>query len=588
MVIDTSGAHRELLDRNVPSVELQQQDISYAVREQPLGSTRPIRIVGVGAGASGLNLIRTLKLNLTDYEIVVYEKNADVGGTWFENRYPGCRCDVPSHSYQFSWRPKKDWSNFFSTAEEIGEYLCRICDEEGMRGSIRISHQVVAANWNEKAGHWDLTVRNLETKEDFSDYATFLVDGTGILNNWKWPDVEGIDTFQGTLIHTARWPKEFDHTGKTIAVIGNGSTGIQVLPELQPGAEKVYHIFRTPTWVLPPRIQAWKVMGQAGDILSKIDMDLRENFSQETIEKFASDPEFYHDFVKKIEVEVNNAFPIVLSKSPVQAFARAKVTEYMTAMLGGNETLCKALIPDFPLGCRRMTPGHGYLQALTKPNVEVRRTTIKRFVPEGIEVESGEILKVDAIICATGFETSFCPRFPIVGRDGNLQDRWRKETPKAYLSCAVPGLPNYFTFLGPNAPIGHGSVFTLSEHIAKYITGIIKKCQTEGIKAIVPSQAAVDDYFEHITAFMPRTTWAAPGRSWFKNGRQEGPVTALHPGSRIHFFHMLERFRGEDWEYVYDNAKQNRFAYLGNGFSTKELDPKGDSTWYLDAPATVL
>jgi len=142
-------------------------------------------------------------------------------------------------------------------------------------------------------------------------------------------------------------------------------------------------------------------------------------------------------------------------------------------------------------------------------------------------------------------------------------------------------------FLGPNAPIGHGSVFTLTEHIAKYITGVIKKCQAEGIKAIAPSQAAVEDYFEHITAFMPRTTWAATGRSWFKNNSETGPVTALHPGSRIHFFHMLERFRGEDWEYVYFGAKKNRFAYLGNGFSTKELDPIVDSTWYLDAPAIV-
>lgn len=306
----------------------------------------------------------------------------------------------------------------------------------------------------------------------------------------------------------------------------------------------------------------------------------------------------------------------------------------MTLMLGGNQELCKTLIPDYPLGCRRMTPGHGYLQALTKPNVDVRRSEIKRFVPEGIELESGEVLKVDAIVCATGFNTSFCPRFPIIGRDGNLQDKWAKETPKAYMSCAVAGLPNYFStspicpyllslplqprpvtqpkhmiahhhghhqltspllvFLGPNAPIGHGSVFTLSEHIAKYITTVIKKCQTEGIQAVAPSRAAVDDYFEHISAFMPRTTWAAPGgRSWFKaGGREDGAVTALHPGSRIHFFHMLERFRGEDWEYVYlpekgRVGKKNRFAYLGNGFSVKELDPQGDTTWYLDEEAVV-
>ena len=142
-------------------------------------------------------------------------------------------------------------------------------------------------------------------------------------------------------------------------------------------------------------------------------------------------------------------------------------------------------------------------------------------------------------------------------------------------------------FLGPNAPIGHGSVFTLAEHIAKYITSVIRKCQTEGIKAISPSQAAVDDYFEHTSAFMPRTAWAGSCTSWYKDGNTDGPVTALHPGSRIHFFHMLERFRGEDWEYSYDHARQNRFAFLGNGFSVKELDPKQDPTWYLDSSAVI-
>jgi len=155
---------------------------AYTVREQPLGTTRHIRIVGVGAGASGLNLLRTLRLNLTNYEAVVYDKNADVGGTWLENRYPGCRCDVPSHSYQFSWKQKRDWTNFFSGAEEIGAYLREVCDgEEGMREAVKTRHQVVKAEWSEKEGQWGLVVRNLETGEEFADYATFLVDGTGIL-----------------------------------------------------------------------------------------------------------------------------------------------------------------------------------------------------------------------------------------------------------------------------------------------------------------------------------------------------------------------------------------------------------------------
>lgn len=159
----------------------QHQKTEYRVRDQPLGLAGQIRIVGIGAGLSGLNMIRTLRLNLTNYDFVIYEKNSEVGGTWFENRYPGCRCDVPSHSYQFSWRPKHDWSNFFSPAEEIGDYLRQVCDEEDMRDSIKTSHQIISARWIEEDGFWQLAVKDLQSDTVFADYAHFLVDGAGVL-----------------------------------------------------------------------------------------------------------------------------------------------------------------------------------------------------------------------------------------------------------------------------------------------------------------------------------------------------------------------------------------------------------------------
>lgn len=153
----------------------------YAIREEALGTPKHVRIVGIGAGASGINLIRTVRKSMTNYEHVVYEKNESVGGTWFENRYPGCRCDVPSHNYQFSWRPNHEWSNFFSPAAEIGEYLERICEDEKMMDVIKLRHKVIGATWVEKRGLWDLKVQNLETGEEFRDEANFLVDASGIL-----------------------------------------------------------------------------------------------------------------------------------------------------------------------------------------------------------------------------------------------------------------------------------------------------------------------------------------------------------------------------------------------------------------------
>lgn len=153
----------------------------YNVREQALGTLKPLRLICIGAGVSGINVLRTLRLNLQDYEAVVYEKNGDVGGTWFENRYPGCKCDIPSHCYQYSWRKNKEWSNFFAPAGEIGEYLCRVCKEENLSESIKLSHQVVAANWDEPSGLWKLRVRNLKTGEQFDDAANFLINACGIL-----------------------------------------------------------------------------------------------------------------------------------------------------------------------------------------------------------------------------------------------------------------------------------------------------------------------------------------------------------------------------------------------------------------------
>jgi cation diffusion facilitator CzcD-associated flavoprotein CzcO len=318
MVINTSADRLPRFQQHPtgpePPGSTASQHGSYKIREEPLGSAKPIRIVIIGAGASGLNMIRTLRLGLSNYELVVYEKNEDVGGTWFENRYPGCRCDVPSHNYQFSWRPNKEWSNFFAPAREIREYLCKMCDEEGMRNAIKTSHRVSSSRWNEHKGIWNITVRNEKTNEEFDDYATFLLDGTGILNNWTWPNVPGLHDFQGTLIHTACWPEDFDHRGKVVAIIGNGSTGVQLIPEIQPGVEKLYHIVRTPTWVIPPRRQTWLMMGNAKELLSEVEVDEKENFSEATISRFKSDADFYRRFVKGIEREVNNAFPVVSAR----------------------------------------------------------------------------------------------------------------------------------------------------------------------------------------------------------------------------------------------------------------------------------
>jgi cation diffusion facilitator CzcD-associated flavoprotein CzcO len=189
-----------------------------------------------------------------------------------------------------------------------------------------------------------------------------------------------------------------------------------------------------------------KMMGGMGGLLNEIEIDEKENFTPAQIERFKSDPELYKKFADALEDDAGSKFAIVLNRtSPQQQWAFSKAREFMAAMLGGDERLCKALIPTFPVGCRRLTPAPGYLESMRAPNVDVVTDKIRRFVAEGMELETGEMIKVDAIICATGFDHSFRPPFPVMGREGNLQDLWGKETPKAYMSLAIPGMPNYFS-----------------------------------------------------------------------------------------------------------------------------------------------
>lgn len=278
----------------------------------------------------------------------------------------------------------------------------------------------------------------------------------------------------------------------------------------------------------------------------------------------------------------------------------------MTTKLSDDERLVNALLPDFAVGCRRPTPGNGYLEALTRENVRVVTERISHVVPEGIVLTTGEVIKIDTFICATGFDLSFTPSFEIVGRQGKTMAEQWKTKPTAYLSLAVPNFPNYFSelnslspsfssfspgthassspssvFLGPNSPVGHGSILPIIEHTTKYVINFLKKIQTQDICSVTPSQAATADYDTHVSTFMQRTAWATPCRSWFKNGTVDGPITALHPGSRIHWFHMLGDIRFEDWEFEYRSA--NRFRYLGNGFSIREAAGR-DTTRYFQDP----
>lgn len=241
--------------RDAPPPEADQH--GYRVSEEPLGTKKHIKVILMGAGASALNFLKKAEEEMTHLDIVCYEKNRDIGGTWLENRYPGCACDVPSVNYQFSWKIKL-WSHYYSYAPEIWAYLKDI-EREGdfIKKYIKLKHRIEHVEWDDAKGQWRVKVRNLENDHVVEDHAEVFINAGGVLNNWKWPDIPGLTEFRGKLMHSAHYEEGYDLEGKKVAVIGAGSSGVQIVAAIQKKVEHLYHWIRSPIWITAGFAQTW-------------------------------------------------------------------------------------------------------------------------------------------------------------------------------------------------------------------------------------------------------------------------------------------------------------------------------------------
>ncbi|PSS16494.1 hypothetical protein M430DRAFT_50875 [Amorphotheca resinae ATCC 22711] len=546
----------------------------YRISEQPLFTKRRVRLVCVGAGASGLQVAYKAERVLKDVDIQIYEKNKDVGGTWLENRYPGCTCDIPSHSYQFSWARNPAWSRFYSSSKEIWQYFKDVATKFDLEKYIKFEHKIESARWNEDRGVWVLSVRAPD-HTIFSDECEILVNGSGILNSWKYPDIPGLASFKGKLMHSAQWDDTYDLTGKTVAVIGGGSSAVQIIPCIQPVVKKLIPFLRSPVWITSGF--GAKFAGPGGTNF---------DYSEEQIKSFKEDPEAYDRYCRDLEGELNKRFTLMHLKSNDQKVSRNLVADNMSEQLGYDERLTSHLIPNFGLGCRRMTPGPSYLQSLTRENVEVVARDVTALTENGIVDASGAERKVDVVICATGFDTSFSPHFECIGRDGkSLKDQFG-DFPKAYLGVMANNFPNLFLLIGPSGPASHGSILPILEWHTRYMFDMVVKLQQENIKCFDPKAEAVREFYNHTHELMKRLVWSSACSSWFKNGKKHGPVVAIWPGSRLHYFEVLKKVRYEDYDITY--RSENRFQFMGNGYTETETDPDGNPVWYFDDPFTKV
>ncbi|KAH7232766.1 steroid monooxygenase [Fusarium tricinctum] len=550
------------------SLDGYQAQPAYQILEKPSRAGRKLRIICLGGGASALNLAHEIDISPLDLELVCYEKNPSIGGTWYENRYPGCGCDIPSINYQFSWAPSPDWTSFYSSASEILQYFKDIAEKYNLNKYIRLNHRVLGAFWDEDAQKWHVRIQRGDDPQDvFEDEAHIFVNASGVLNKWKWPNIPGRESFKGPMLHSANWDDSVSLEGKRIGVIGGGSSAVQIVPNLQPVVGHMTCFLRSAAWVTGGFGQ--RFAGKNGS---------NYKYNEKQREIFRNSPEKYLAYRKKIESELNSRFRFILNGSKEQQDARDFAERDMRAKLAKKPEIADIIVPkNFAVGCRRPTPGNGYLEALCEDNVTVVSKGITEITPKGMKTADGVEHEFDVIICATGFDVSWRPHYPTIGRNGVSLSKYWQDVPNTYLSLGVANMPNYFIFNGPFGPYGHGSFLPITETVSRYVMQVLKKMSEEEISSFAPKEEAVADFVEHRRKFLPRTAWTSPCRSWFKQGTVDGEPM-MWPGSRIQFFRTIETPRWEDFDIKYTTS--NRFAYFGNGFAACESDGS-DLTWYL-------
>jgi cation diffusion facilitator CzcD-associated flavoprotein CzcO len=468
-----------------------------------------VHVAIVGGGFSGLGAaIRLKQTGVEDF--VILERAGDLGGTWRDNSYPGCACDVPSHLYSFSFAPNARWSRAFSPQPEIWAYLRDCAERFNLLPHLRFGHEVHAARW---ADGW-----HIETSQGNLS-ADVLVLAVGPLSEPSVPDLPGLSSFTGTAFHSARWRHDHDLTGRRVAVVGTGASAAQFVPEIAPRVEALHVFQRTPPWVVPRRDRA----------LTAVEQRLfRTVPATQRLARWSS-------YCAREALAVGFLHPRVMGG--VQRIARWHLRRSVP-----DPALRDRLTPDYTLGCKRVVVSSDYLPALARDNVEVVTAPIDHVCPQGIVTADGVAREVDTIIFGTGFHVTDMPVADRVrGRDGrSLAEVWQG-SPSAFLGTTVAGFPNLFLLLGPNTVLGHTSVVLMAEAQIAYLVRALAYMRRHGIGTVEPRAEAQARFVSTVDERMRGTVWLTGGcASWYLD--RTGRNSALWPGYTWTYRRRLRRF----------------------------------------------
>lgn len=502
----------------------------------PTPSKRPLTAIVIGGGISGI--CAGIELQRAGIDYTLFEKNADFGGTWWENHYPGCGVDTPNLTYTFSCRPT-DWSHHFPLQGEIERYLLETARAFGLYDKARFGTKVDRAEWIAEDAKWAVTVTDRDGNRE-THRADIVMSAVGLLNIPKIPQIHGLDTFTGEVLHTSAWRDDVDLVGKRVAVIGNGASGMQVVPAIVDDVAEMTIFARSKQWIAPfPQFR--KVVPDGVRYLMR------------------TFPLYRHWVEQRLSWTFNDRVHGTLFRDPDWADSKRSInkindghrqffTTYYEEQLGDRQDLLPLLLPDYPPFLKRMLLDNGWFRTLRKPHVRLIPEHLAEVRGGTLVAASGEEVQADVLILATGFQTTnVLGSYDVIGRDGRvLRDVWDGDNAAAYLGTLVPGFPNFFILLGPNVGAGHGgSMIRNIENQAHYALRIIDAMIARDASAVEVREDVYSAYVAKLDAAHEKLVWTHPGaENWYRNAR--GRIIAITPWRNDAFWRMTREANPDD------------------------------------------
>jgi cation diffusion facilitator CzcD-associated flavoprotein CzcO len=483
-----------------------------------------------GAGFAGLGMAIALEEAGYD-DFVVLERADDLGGTWRDNTYPGCACDIPSVLYSWSEDQNPDWSRAFSPQQEIWDYMREVVERKGIASHLRFGAEVQSMRWVSERGCWEGETSIGPMSADIA------ISAVGALADPAIPALPGLEQFKGRVFHSARWDHDHDLGGREVAVVGTGASAIQFVPEIQPQVGRLHLFQRTPPWVLP-----------------RANPEIPEGVRR----RFERYPRLLRT-ARTAVFSLFESFHVMFSHPHLARLVELHAKRHIASQVADPE-LRRRVTPDYRLGCKRILGSNEWYPAISADNVEVVSCGIREVTADGIVDRDGRLHRVDTIIFGTGFQVTDPPiSHRVTGADGDtLAERWNG-SPRAHLGLAVSGFPNFFLLLGPNTGLGHNSVLLMIEAQVKYVMQALRYLGSHGRAALDPDPGAQARFIDEVDRGTAGSVWTAGGCvSWYLDST--GRNSTLWPGSVRAYQRRLARFDPSDYRVTLPIAEPDPVA----------------------------